>query len=740
REAVLVNIVVQPGVNAVAVMRQVEERLAGIRSHFPPGVEMRKWYDLSDFIRNSIAGVYNSIFFGAGLTVLILLLFLRRLRITLVTALIIPVALLITFILIKLFGMDLNLMSLGGLAASIGILVDNAIVVVENIERFLEEGHDRSEAVILATQEIIAPLISATLTTLVVFAPLIFLSGVPGIFFRALAGTLSITVGVSMLLAMFLTPALAAILVSGKRRSAGRFLPRLVAFLHRILRFNFKFPVISGLLILALAGMAVFFYFAIPSGFLPEWDEGTLVLDFKAPPGSSVAGSYAMLATLEEHLAEIPEVADYSLRIGTSLGHPRLHPNEGDFLISLRKDRSRSVFDIMDELRSYAEGAEPRLEIELFQVLPDRLNSDLAGEVAPVVITLFGNNLPVMQESASQIAAALEKIPNVVDVYQGYETSEPELNIRIIPEIAARLGVSVAEVRRAVNMALWGETTTHVVEGLKVIPVQLRYPARDYRHLEEIRRLPVYLPELDRMITLEEVADIRKSPGLTDVENENLSLVVNVSAQLSGRDLGSVMKDVRATLQRMSLPPGITLRIGGASESQRQAFYQLLLILGFGTLMVFAILLFEFKSFKTAAIVMTGTLLSISGVFLLLWITGIPLDISAFMGMIMIIGVVVNNGILVIDYTEYYRRTSPDTAEALLAAVKVRLRPVLMTTLSTIIGFLPLALALGEGGEMLQPLAVSMIGGMSFSLLLSLVVIPVLYYTAHRGKEIINTP
>ncbi|MCB0277099.1 MAG: efflux RND transporter permease subunit, partial [Calditrichaeota bacterium] len=397
-------------------------------------------------------------------------------------------------------------------------------------------------------------------------------------------------------------------------------------------------------------------------------------------------------------------------------------------------------FDIMDELRSYAEGAEPRLEIELFQVLPDRLNSDLAGEVAPVVITLFGNNLPVMQESASQIAAALEKIPNVVDVYQGYETSEPELNIRIIPEIAARLGVSVAEVRRAVNMALWGETTTHVVEGLKVIPVQLRYPARDYRHLEEIRRLPVYLPELDRMITLEEVADIRKSPGLTDVENENLSLVVNVSAQLSGRDLGSVMKDVRATLQRMSLPPGITLRIGGASESQRQAFYQLLLILGFGTLMVFAILLFEFKSFKTAAIVMTGTLLSISGVFLLLWITGIPLDISAFMGMIMIIGVVVNNGILVIDYTEYYRRTSPDTAEALLAAVKVRLRPVLMTTLSTIIGFLPLALALGEGGEMLQPLAVSMIGGMSFSLLLSLVVIPVLYYTAHRGKEIINTP
>lgn len=733
REAVLVNIVVQPGVNSVEIMRQVEARLPGIRSHFPPGVEMRKWYDLSDFIRSAIRSVYSSIFMGAGLTVLILLLFLRRLRITLVTALIIPVALLITFIFMKLSGMDLNLMSLGGLAASIGILVDNAIVVVENIERYLEEGFPRNEAVVKAAGEIIAPLTGATLTTLVVFIPLQFLGGVPGIFFRALSGTLAITIAVSMLLAMFLTPALAAALVSTQPKRPGRVMPRIIRLHQRVLGINLDHPVFSLGLIVLLAASIVFFYRHIPSGFLPDWDEGTVVLDFTAPPGSSVEGTYSLLKTIEDHLRDIPEVADYSLRIGTSLGHPRMTPNEGDFLISLKKDRRRSAFAVMDELRELAEAAEPRLEVELFQVLPDRLNSDLAGEIAPIAVRVFGNNLALMQQAASQIADSLEAIPNVVDVYRGFNPSESELSIRVLPEAAARYGLRVEDVIRAVRMALWGEDETRIVDGLKIIPVRLRYAQNRYPHLENIRRLPIYLPDRQRMLTLEEVAELKLSPGLTDVEHDNLSLVVNVSGQISGRDLGGIVKDVQQMLARIHLPPGVSIRLGGAYESQQEAFRQLMLILVFGALMVFTILLFEFKSFRTAGIIIAGTLLAVSGVFLLLWITGIPLDISAFMGMIMIIGVVVNNGILVIDYTEYYLKTAPDVREALLAAGRVRLRPVLMTSLSTIFGFLPLSLSLGEGAEMLQPLAVSMIGGMCLSIVLSLLVIPVLYYRVNRG-------
>jgi CzcA family heavy metal efflux pump len=732
KPSVLVNIVIQPGSNAVTIMAEVERRMAEIRTTMPPNISLKKWYDLSEFIRAAIGSVRDSILLGTVLTVLILLLFLRRWRITLVTILIIPAALMITFVFIRLLGMDLNLMSLGGLAAAIGILVDNAIVVIENIDRYLESGESRLRAVVHGTTEIIRPLIGATLTTLVVFIPLVFLGGLPGIFFKPLASTLAITIGVSMLLAVFLTPALAVVLISTRKKAPGKVLPRLISLHRGILDRALNRPVYVYLLSLMLAAAAVLFFLWLPSGFLPEWDEGTIVLDFQTPAGSSVEGTHAMLSGIERHLEEIPEIEIYSLRIGTSLGHPRMAPTEGDFLISLKHDRDRSSFEIMDELREFAEANEPRLEAELFQVLPDRLNSDLAGEIAPVAIQLFGNNLELMQQTAAQIADSLENIPGLVDVYRGFQSGEPEISIRIRSEAAARLGLRIADVNRAVTMALWGEVPTGVMDGLKIIPVRLRYRKQVVDQMQKIRHLPVYLSGIDRMVRLDELAELQPAPGLTDVEHENLSLVVNVTAQLSGRDLGGAVGDVRKMLTHIHLPQGISAKIGGQYESQQQAFSELMLILVFGAMLVFTVLLFEFKSFRAALVIIGGTVLAVSGVFLILWLTGIPLDISAFMGMIMIVGVVVNNGILVVDFAELYRKDHPDLREAVLTAGEVRLRPILMTTLSTIMGFIPLALALGEGAEMLQPLAVSMIGGMSVSILISLLIIPVFYYRFAR--------
>ncbi len=732
KPSVLVNIVIQPGSNAVTIMAEVERRMAEIRATMPPNISLKKWYDLSEFIRAAIGSVRDSILLGTVLTVLILLLFLRRWRITLVTILIIPAALMITFVFIRLLGMDLNLMSLGGLAAAIGILVDNAIVVIENIDRYLESGESRLRAVVHGTTEIIRPLIGATLTTLVVFIPLVFLGGLPGIFFKPLASTLAITIGVSMLLAVFLTPALAVVLISTRKKAPGKVLPRLISLHRGILDRALNRPVYVYLLSLMLAAAAVLFFLWLPSGFLPEWDEGTIVLDFQTPAGSSVEGTHAMLSGIERHLEEIPEIEIYSLRIGTSLGHPRMTPTEGDFLISLKHDRDRSSFEIMDELREFAKANEPRLEAELFQVLPDRLNSDLAGEIAPVAIQLFGNNLELMQQTAAQIADSLENIPGLVDVYRGFQSGEPEISIRIRSEAAARLGLRIADVNRAVTMALWGEVPTGVMDGLKIIPVRLRYRKQVVDQMQKIRHLPVYLSGIDRMVRLDELAELQPAPGLTDVEHENLSLVVNVTAQLSGRDLGGAVGDVRKMLTHIHLPQGISAKIGGQYESQQQAFSELMLILVFGAMLVFTVLLFEFKSFRAALVIIGGTVLAVSGVFLILWLTGIPLDISAFMGMIMIVGVVVNNGILVVDFAELYRKDHPDLREAVLTAGEVRLRPILMTTLSTIMGFIPLALALGEGAEMLQPLAVSMIGGMSVSILISLLIIPVFYYRFAR--------
>jgi len=731
KPAVLFTIIKQPGTNAVEIMEKVSQRLEELENIIPQEVQVKKWYDMTDFILSSIASVRDAIFIGALLTMLILLLFLRRIRITLVTAAIIPAALLITFIFIKIAGMNLNLMSLGGLAAAIGILVDNAIVVIENIERYLEEGYARKDAVIQATSEIIPPLLGATSTTLVVFIPLVFLTGVPGIFFRSLAATLAIAVFVSMLLAVFLTPALSAIFISTKKKTPGRFLPKIINLHQKTFKYAIKRPLIIYGLILLFSLIAVFSYLNIPSGFLPEWDEGTIVHDYVAPPGSSVEGTKSMLKHLAEYIMSIPDVETYSLRTGRSLAHPRTHANDGDFVISLKKGHKRSSFEIMDMLREFDEKNEPLLEPELFQVLPDRLN-DLSGEIAPILIKVFGQNISLTQQTARQIADSLETIHGIVDVYKGYSMGEPELTIRVDPEAASRYGLSVADVSETIHMALWGDEVSTMMDGLKIIPLRIRYPKQDYNHLEKIRRLPIYLKAIDRTLQLDEVAEISKNPGKTDIEHENMSQVVNVKAHLSGRDLGSTIKDVKTTLSHIPLPPGVTVQLGGQYVSQQRAFSELLLILAFGVMLVFAILLFEFKSFRTSAIILFGTVISVSGVFLSLWITNIPLDISAFMGMIMIIGVVVNNGILLIDYAERYLKNSTDIAEALLMAGRVRMRPILMTTLATIFGFLPLAIAMNEGAEILQPLAVSMIGGMSLSMLFSLLVIPGLYWIVNR--------
>jgi multidrug efflux pump subunit AcrB len=625
-------------------------------------------------------------------------------------------------------------MSLGGLAAAIGILVDNAIVVVENIERHLEMGKARKQAVIEATGEIIAPLISATLTTLIVLVPLVFLTGVPGIFFKALALTLSLAILASMLLAVFLTPAVAVTFISTKTRKSGKMMNKIIKAHQVVLKTGLKNPIIAYLLIVVTIIGSIALFKKIPSGFLPLWDEGTIVLDYLAPPGSSVDGTRTMLKSITDYLPTIPEVEAYSLRTGRSLAHPRTHANDGDFVINLKKDRTRSAFEIMDELRDFIEQKEPNLSPEIFQVLPDRLN-DLSGEIAPVVIKVYGKNLSTIQGVAANIADSLENIKGVVDIYPGFEAGEPELTIRINTEKVARYGLTPQMVNNAIHMALWGDEATQIMEGIKLIPVRIRYPKAYASHFERVQSLPLYFPEINRTVILSELAEIKKIPGKTDIEHENLSQVVNIEAQISGRDLGGTAADIQQLLHNWNLPPGVTVQLGGQYKSQQRAFKELMLILILATLIIFIVLLFEFNSFRTALAILIGTSLSVSGVFLFLWFTGTSLDISAFMGMIMIIGVVVNNGILLIDYTEKYLKENPNITNALLMASRVRLRPILMTTLSSIFGFLPLAFAMGEGAEMLKPLAVSMIGGMSLSMIFSLFVIPTLYQSFNRQKK-----
>lgn len=737
--AVLVNVLQQPDGNTVKVADAVNQELRDIRRTLPPGVTLSTYYDQSLLVRESISGVTESIVIGLLLSVGVLLLFLKNWRTTLIAALVIPIATLIAIVVMKLFHMSFNLMTLGGLAACIGVVIDDAIVIVENIMVHLSIGESSWEAAKHAIKELTPALIGSTLTPIVVFVPLVFLDGITAVFFRALAMTMVTALLASLLLAIFFTPVLAGTFLKAPSRTLdldvdqaeqateGPLLRRLTARYEKLLNWALGHP----RSILAIAGgvlaLTVLIYFQLGTGFLPDMDEGAFVLDYRTPPGTSLEESNRILNHVEQFLRETPEIESYSRRTGARLALAISEPNRGDFLIKLKKKRSRSLEDVTSELRRKILHSEPAIQVEFPHILED-LVGDLAWSPQPIEVKIYNDDEATYKAVAQSVEDWLPKVRGVVDVENQTLPIGPSMNFRVDMDRAQRAGFDVKNVADLEAAILDGSLASNMIRGDRLIGLRVRYPLEDRSRFSTLENQLITSPT-GQTVPLSSIAHPEIEEGQTEIRREDLRNVAIVTAQLEGRDLGSTMDEIRARLTKeIHIPPGTEIEYGGLYQIQRESFAGLTRVLLMSMLLIFIILVFEFRSFSHPIAILIATILCTSGTLLALYITHTTLNISSFMGAIMVIGIVHKNGILMLDSERHFTGLGHPLREAIFMAGRRRLRPILMTALATIFGMLPLAIGVGSGAQLLQPLAIAVIGGVTVSMLLSLLITPVLFY------------
>jgi CzcA family heavy metal efflux pump len=750
KRAVLLNITRQPSGNTVAVAGAVAAKVAELKRNLPPGVRLEPFYDQSQIVRDSIASVRDAIFIGIILACIILFLFLRDWTSSLVAGLVIPVTIAVTVLTLKLIGQSFNLMTLGGLAAAIGLVIDDAIVVVENIVLHRDAGEHRAEAVRKALNEIITPLIGSTITPVVVFLPLVMVSGVTGTFFRALAITMTAALLTSLVLALTWTPGLSLVLLKerpndGARPSdekrddhhAGRMLSFVLRLHRRLLDWSLAKPLrLAGICVLLLAGTWAG-YRALGSDMLPEMDEGAFILDYIMPAGSSLSETNRVLEDVERILRDTPEVESTSRRTGMQLGLVAVtEANTGDITVKLKAKRSRAIDDVMDDIRAKVKSAEPALDVEFTQVLQDMIG-DLSNAPEPIQIKLFVDDPAMLEQLGPKVGDAIAKIDGVVDVQNGIENtiSGPATNFQINPVVAARMGFTPSEVSQDATAILDGVTTADpLIQNGRPYAIRVRFGAEHRASLEAIENT-VFNSSSGRSATLGSLAEIEQLPPQNEIRRENLQRLVVVTGRLEGSDLGSAMAKVRQAVAALHLPSSVRVEYGGTYEEQQKSFHDLLRVLLLALALVFGVLLTEFRNFPAPIAILTSSVLSISGVILALLVTHTSFNVASFMGLIMVIGIVAKNGILLLDADEKFRAQGASAREAMLHAAQRRLRPIVMTAIAAVCGMLPLAFALGAGSQMLQPLAIAVIGGLGISMLLSLVVTPVVYFLLTSNRE-----
>lgn len=776
KPAILLNINRQPDGNTVQVAQEVHSEIENIRKTLPPGINIEPFYDQSIIVSDSIKSVRDAILIGLILASIILVVFLRDWGTSLVAGLVIPVTVMVTFIALKVMGQSFNLMTLGGLAAAVGLVIDDAIVVVENIVLHRDVGETRLQAIRSALKEITIPLIGSTITPVVVFIPLIVITGVYGVFFRALAVTMTVSLVTSLALALSWTPSLSQYFIKGKNATTDRknpesagapdessdttgetvdakkllaaeeqhlsgFLLRVIAFHERWLRRALERPL---LLVLFSAGLVLISFLCFTftdTDLLPEMDEGGFVLDYWTPAGSSLTETNRMIGHVEQMLREVPEIESTSRRTGLELGLAAVtEANRGDILAKLKRKRSRDIEEITEELRARITREEPAIRIEFVQVLQDMIG-DLTSAPEPVQIKLFSQDTRQLDQWAPKVADTIGKVDGVVDVLNGIENtiSGPAVTFQVDPSVAARAGFTAEEVALDASAILEGEPApTPVVVNDRAYTLRVRFPPANRVSLEAMGDT-LLVSSTGRTATLGSLASIVESTGQTEIRRENLQRDVSITARLEGRGLGSGMAAVQKAVAGLHIPPAIRVEYGGQYEEQRRNFHDLSIVLILAVLLLFIVLLFEFGTFAAPVAILSSALLSTSGVFIALLVTRTTFNISSFMGMIMVIGIVAKNGILLLDADQKMRSLGLSAEDAMLQAARRRLRPIVMTALATVAGMLPLAFAIGAGSQMLQPLAIAVIGGVLISMILSLVITPAVHFYM-SGKESIHGP
>lgn len=746
KPAVLLNISRQLDSNTVHVANLVAAEVARLQSKLPSGVHLEPFYDQSELVRESIASVRDAILIGLLLACIILFLFLRDWSSSMVAGLVIPVTVAVTILFLWIIGQSFNLMTLGGLAAAIGLVIDDAIVVVENIVVHRDAGESRVEAVRKALHEIKTPLIGSTITPVVVFIPLIAVSGVTGTFFRALAITMTASLLTSLLLALTWTPALSLVFLrphprregsnnEGSHEEAGPLLGRVLRLHTVALHWVLARPLALGAICVVIVAGGYFCYTGLGSDLLPAMDEGGFVLDYIMPAGSSLTETNRVLEHVEQILRSTPEVEVTSRRTGLQMGLAAVtEANTGDFTVRLKRKRSRSIDEVMNDVRRQIRRTEPELDVEFTQVLQDMIG-DLSNSPEPIQIKLFCNDQKLLDQLGPRVEEAIGKIPGVVDTENGIDNtvSGPATNFAVSPVLANQYGFTPAEVVQDSTAILDGlPAPDPMIVNDRPYTVRVRLPEQNRTSLEAIRNT-VFNSASGHAATLGSMTSITEMPPQNEIRRENLQQLIVVTGRLEGSDLGGAMVKVQHVVEGLHLPSNVRVEYGGTYQEQQKSFADLLRVLILAMVLVFGVLLVEFRNFSAPTAILTSSLLSITGVVFALLITHTNFNVASFMAVIMVIGIVAKNGILLLDADEKFRSQGMAPEEAMIAAAQRRLRPILMTAIAAVCGMLPLAFALGAGSQMLQPLAIGVIGGLSVSVVLSVFVTPAIYYWMTRN-------
>ena len=784
KPAVLVSINRQPDSNTVQVADEVHQEIESLRSGLPAGVDLSVFYDQSNIVKASITSVRDAIIIGLFLSGVIIYLFLRDLGTALMTGLVVPVTICVTFVAMKLMGQSFNMMTLGGLAAAGGLVIDDAIVVVENIVLHRDGGEGPLEATSSALKELTIPLIGSTLTPIVVFLPLISITGVTGTFFRALAMAMSVSLLTSLVLALGWTTNLGTFLIrrhkSGheahtagndgheyappvmesesaepskveqmKRMMAaeeaslkGGWFEKIVKFYERWLRRALEHPAWLAIFCAILIVTSYVCFNALGSDLLPAMDEGGFVLDYVMPPGSSLTETNRVITHVENIVRAVPEVESTSRRTGLQLGLAAVtEANTGDIAVKLKDKRSRGIDEVISEIRAKVKTQEPALDVDFTQVLQDMIG-DLTGAPQPVVVKLFSPDADLLATWAPRVADALGRVyvnnkKPVVDIEDGIDntTSGPAVVFTVNPQAAARAGFTTDQLTLSASAMVDGEpATTPVIINDHPYTVRVRFPTASRSSLEGMSNTMLVNPT-GGTATLGSLANIQELPGQTEILRENLQRDVEVTARLEGLDLGTGIAAVQKTINELKIPPAIRVEYGGTYKEQQKSFHDLIVVLLLALVLIFLVLLFEFRTFSAPVAILSSAVLSTSGVFLALLITQTTFNVSSFMGLIMVVGIVAKNGILLLDANQKFRGVGYDAEEALVQAGRRRLRPIVMTAMAAVAGMIPLSLAWGAGSQMLQPLAIAVIGGILISMVLSLIITPAMqfYLTRDRG-------
>jgi multidrug efflux pump subunit AcrB len=603
-------------------------------------------------------------------------------------------------------------------------------------------------------KEVGPALVGSTMTPVVVFLPLAFLDGVPGVFFRALAVTMVIALLISLALALTWTPVTAALLMRKRRTHGaeleqdGLILRRLISLYTWVMRWVLQFPAAAALGMAVVAASGVWLYGQLETDFLPAQDEGAFVLDYYSRPGTSLTETNRMLMHIEQILQETPEIESFSRRTGARLALAIAEPNTGDFLVKLKPNRRRSTEEVIEELRAKANAAEPAMNFEFPGVLAD-LIGDLTWSPNPIEIKIFSSDTELLKKIAGEIAATIEKIPGVVDVNDGLVVAGPTMRLRTDVAKLARTGLTPRSLGTEIQATMIGTVSSYVLQGDRTYDVRVLADPAAHQRQRFLAALPIR-SQSGAQLTVQDAAIIEHEPGILEMQREDLRQLVAVSARLEGTGLGRGIEAIKARLaETVELPPGARIEFGGLYQQQQESFRNLTFVLFAALVLVYAVLVLEFRTFLEPLAIWMGALLALFGVVAALWLTGTTLNIVSILGAIIAMGIVHKNGILMFDYVSHLRSRGLPLIEAMIQSGRRRLRPVLMTSLTTFLGLLPLAYGIGAGADMLRPMAIAVMGSLFTSVLLSLVATPVFYYlmirmlrldSVHTETTAVSTP